>query len=114
MADGSDSFTTRRWTPPMEEPPAGSTADKRARATPRSNDLVTEDEAALRFAERYSGKFRYCHDHGAWFQWTGSIWKQNGTGLAFHYARELARQIADGEADKVRTVASKAAFAGAV
>ncbi len=76
--------------------------------------LVTEDEAAIRFAERYRGKLRYCHDHGAWFEWSGSIWKRNGTGLAFHFARELARQLVDGEQAKVRVQGSKAAFAGAV
>lgn len=76
--------------------------------------LVTEDEAAIRFAERYRGKLRYCHDHGAWFEWSGSIWKRNGTGLAFHFARELARQLVDGEEAKVRVQGSKAAFAGAV
>ena len=78
------------------------------------NDLLTEDEAAFRFAETYNDRLRYCHDHGAWFEWTGSIWKRNGTGLAFHWARELARKLAAEEPDKTRITASKAAFAAAV
>ncbi len=76
--------------------------------------LITEDQAALEFAERYKGRLRYCHDHGAWFEWTGAIWKKNGTGLAFHFARELARQLAEDENAKTRVTAGKAAFAGAV
>lgn len=89
-------------------------ADQASMADGIGNDLLTEDEAALRFAVLYTGRLRYCHDHGAWFEWTGSIWRKNATGLAFHWARELARQLAAEEADKTRMTASKAAFAGAV
>ena len=76
--------------------------------------LVTEDEGAILFAERHRGQLRYCWSHGAWFRWDGSIWRKNETAVAFHFAREMARQMAEGEDDKVRTTASKAAFAGAV
>ena len=76
--------------------------------------LVTEDEGAILFAERHRGELRYCHDHGAWFEWTGSIWKRNGTSKAFHFARELARQMAESQDRKTEITARKAAFAGAV
>ena len=76
--------------------------------------LVTEDEGAILFAERHRGQLRYCHAHGAWFEWDGAIWRRNGTCRAFHYARELARKMVEDEPDKVKKVASKAAFAGAV
>ncbi len=76
--------------------------------------LVTEDEGAILFAERHRGGLRYCWDHGCWFEWDGSIWRRNGTSRAFHYARELARQMAEGQDRKTETTARKAAFAGAV
>ncbi len=76
--------------------------------------LVTEDEGAILFAERHRGQLRFCHDHGAWFEWTGSIWKRNGTARAFHFARELARQMAESQDRKTEVTARKAAFAGAV
>jgi len=79
-----------------------------------SNELVTEDQAGLRFAHRHSGRLRYCHTTGKWFEWTGAIWKVNETALAFHFARELAREIAASEDDKVRYIAGKASFAGGV
>ncbi len=76
--------------------------------------LVTEDEGAILFAERHQGQLRFCHDHGAWFEWTGSIWKRNGTARAFHFARELARQMAESQDRKTEVTARKASFAGAV
>ncbi len=76
--------------------------------------LVTEDEGAIHFAERHRGQLRFCHDHGSWFEWDGSIWRKNGTARAFHYARELARQMAENQDRKTETTARRAAFAGAV
>jgi hypothetical protein len=40
----------------------------------RSNELVTEDQAAIEFAEIYSGRLRFCHSAGSWFEWTGTRW----------------------------------------
>ena len=79
-----------------------------------SVDLVTEDGGAQRFAALYADRLRFCHDAGAWFEWTGDIWRQNRTGVAFHWARELARELAEHEPDKVRYVSSKTSFAGGV
>ena len=59
-----------------------------------SNELVTEDQAAIEFARRHAGHLRFCHDAGAWYEWNGSIWRQNRTGLAFQFARQLARDLA--------------------
>jgi putative DNA primase/helicase len=83
-------------------------------AAPRSNELVTEDQAAQEFVRRYRDRLRYCHDAGAWFEWGGSIWRQNRTGVAFHWARELARDLAAHEPDKIRYVTSKTSFAAGV
>src|SRR5215207_4597035 len=73
---------------------------------PSSNDLVTEDNAALRFAELYRDRLRYCCDTGAWFEWDGTAWRRNRTGLAFTWARELARDLASEEVDRVRYITS--------
>ena len=37
-----------------------------------SNELVTEDQAAIEFARRYEGSLRFCHDAGAWYEWAAS------------------------------------------
>lgn len=93
--------------------------DEKDTMTPRptasfSNELVTEDQAAIEFAQLYSGRLRFCHDAGAWFEWTGARWKENRTGLAFTYARELARRLAATEQDRIRYITSKTSFAGGV
>ena len=79
-----------------------------------SNDVVTEDGAALRFAELHADRLRFCHDAGRWFLWTGNVWEENRTGVAFQWARELARALAENEPEKTRFIASKAAFAASV
>ena len=87
---------------------------KRPRSVPASAQIVTEDVAAQRFAELHEDSLRYCHDHGAWFKWDGAIWRKNITGIAFQWARELVRELAASEPDKIRYVTSKSAFAGSV
>jgi putative DNA primase/helicase len=42
------------------------------------------------------------------------VWRQNRTGMAFLWARELARRMSMSEPDKVRYVTSKTSFAGGV
>jgi putative DNA primase/helicase len=78
------------------------------------NDIVTEDNAAQAFADLHQDRLRFCHDTGAWFEWDGAIWKRNRTGLAFQWARKLARQLASSESSKVRYVTSKTSFAAGV
>jgi putative DNA primase/helicase len=80
----------------------------------RSDDIVTEDGTAQRFAELYGGKLRYCHDRGAWFVFDEGIWRENRTGLAFQYARELARNVSEKEAVRTRFIVSKTSFAAGV
>ncbi len=84
------------------------------RPDPRSNELVTEDGAALRFAERHRDQLRFCHSHGAWFLWDGCIWRRDNVGVAFDWARQLARRLAVEEPDKVRYITSKTSFASGV
>jgi putative DNA primase/helicase len=58
------------------------------------NDIVTEDSAAIEFVERHCDNLRYCHSIGAWHRWNGVYWTIDRTFVAFHWARELARQLA--------------------
>ena len=77
-------------------------------------DTITEDDAALRFADEYKGRLLYCHDRGSWMLWDGAIWHPEGTGLAFHWARELARELSELNDGKGRAVTGKTSFASGV
>jgi putative DNA primase/helicase len=72
---------------------------------------VTEDSAALEFAERHGNELRYDHEMGKWFRWNGKFWECERTKLAFDWARKLARELAGASPSKQL---SKIAFAAAV
>ena len=77
-------------------------------------NIVTEDAAALLFTERHRNALLFDHDIGKWFVWTGSRWQCERTALAFSWARNLARELAAKEPDKVRYTTSKTSFAAGV
>jgi putative DNA primase/helicase len=81
---------------------------------PTWNGLVTEDSAAQHFAELFQSKLRYCHTTGTWFEWTGQVWTRDRTGLAFQWARELARDLSRDELPRARYINSKTSFASGV
>jgi putative DNA primase/helicase len=85
-------------------------ANGQAQAKKAASPHISEDAAALEFARLYRGKLLFDHDVGAWFEWTGSRWKREGTGLALEWARQLARKLSDGQPASVR----KTAFASGV
>src|ERR1700756_4168345 len=66
------------------------------------NDVISEDSAAQQFVELHGDTLRYCHSHGKWFRWNGFYWEINNTSLAFHFARELARQLAEDQENRKR------------
>jgi putative DNA primase/helicase len=76
--------------------------------------IVTEDSAAQKFVEKYRDRLRFCHSSGAWFVWDDVAWRPNKTGLAFQWAREMARGLSQSQPDRVRYVTSKTTFAGGV
>jgi putative DNA primase/helicase len=80
----------------------------------RQGDLVTEDHAAQEFARLHSGQLRYDHSTGSWYEWTGAVWQTNCTRRAFHWARELARKLAQSEPDRIRYATCKTGFAHGV
>ena len=71
-------------------------ADHASAADGQATDLVaidpTEDAIALVFAARHADTLRYCHDWGMWLQWNGTRWERERRRLAFHFAREFARE----------------------
>lgn len=79
-----------------------------------TNAPLTEDGAALEFAQFYADELRYCHDRKRWFRWDGAIWRPDRTDIALHYARELARDLSKREDAKGLVVASKTSFAAGV
>jgi putative DNA primase/helicase len=82
--------------------------------TATTNDVITEDSAALQFIERHSDKLRFCHSRGRWLHWNGHYWEVNTTCLAYHWARELARQLAENADKKSRVKISSTGFASGV
>ena len=107
---GEYRFNLESNLPPVE--PTSVLPSLRARRS--SNEIVTEDSGALEFARLYADRLRFDHDAGVWREWTGSIWRESKKGLAFHFARELARDLTANEPDKVRYVSSKTSFAAGV
>jgi putative DNA primase/helicase len=79
-----------------------------------ANDIITEDSAALQFVELHVNDLRFCHSTGSWFRWNGTIWAQDKTGIAFHWARELARELSEDQDERKRFITNKTAFAAGV
>lgn len=75
---------------------------------------LSEDAAALLFEERFKGRLLHDHDAGRWLEWTGVHWRPDRTDRALHYARELARQMAEDRSPKVRVAGGKTSFAAGV
>jgi putative DNA primase/helicase len=75
---------------------------------------ISEDHAALEFARRFGGRLLYCHDTGAWFRWDETVWHRDATGLAFHWARELARTFAKGAAPRDQYITGRTTFSAGV
>lgn len=89
---------------------------RRQRSALPLDELVTEDSATIRFVELYADSLRFCHDHRAWFEWTGAAWRKNRIGIALRWARELARELGRslGDDPKAKAILGKTAFAAGV
>jgi putative DNA primase/helicase len=79
-------------------PKALKTAKRSNGAAPRKSNGpdLTEDAAAIIFAEKYRAELRYCHDTGDWFRWNGNIWQRETTALAFDWCRSTCRTLGTG------------------
>ncbi|MFL5289678.1 MAG: phage/plasmid primase, P4 family [Rhodopila sp.] len=79
------------------------------------DELITEDSAALAFTEAHRDELRFDHHAGAWYRWTGLAWRKEETKLAFSWARQVARRLAQQvDNDKAIVAAGRAAFAAGV
>lgn len=58
---------------------------------------VSEDAIAQAFTDKYGGRLRFDHTAGKWFGWDGVRWRKDSTALAFHFARQLGRELTDGQ-----------------
>lgn len=83
------------------------------KSTPASPPLIAasanEDAIADAFAERHRSELRFCHDWGSWLRWDGSRWERERKRLAFHFARQAAR---DANAENKATPAKASTAAG--
>jgi putative DNA primase/helicase len=75
---------------------------------------LTEDGVALAFTARFAGRLRFDHDAGQWFEWTGDRWKADGTGLAFSWCRQVARDLSQGAKEGERATVRRRSFAAGV
>lgn len=57
----------------------------------------SEDKIALAFTASHKNDMRFDWDAGCWYQWDGARWAEDGTGSAFHFAREIGRLLGDGK-----------------
>jgi putative DNA primase/helicase len=77
---------------------------------------ANEDAIADRFAEKFKDTLRYCHSWATWLRWDEICWVHDDRKLAFHFAREAAREAnVDGKATpaKASTAAGVERFAQA-
>ncbi len=120
-ADGDFRYFERAWTRSRADATGGvglrntSNGSLRHGSAVRGDSAVlSEDAAAQEFTAAYEGELLYDHDVGRWFMWCGTHWQVNNTELAFHYARELAREMAANKGPRERLSGGKAAFAASV
>lgn len=57
---------------------------------------MSEDAIALAFTRQHGSSLLFDHHIGKWFRWTGTHWQRDETGLAFEFARQLARSLGEG------------------
>src|SRR5258707_5967068 len=94
----------------LKKKPQHKKVRKASARTTMSAGVLTEDRVAIEFTKACAERFRYCHHASAWFEWTGSIWIQNETGVVREIIRELTRALSVGEAPKDLSRVNKASF----
>ena len=66
----------------------------------------SDDALALQFAREQADKLRYVAEWDRWYCWTGTVWRQERTLLAFDLVRDLCRRVARTANDGGRSLAS--------
>ena len=54
---------------------------------------ATQDNVEIVFRRHFAGRLVYAHAWGCWLVWDGTRWVREQTGLAFNFAREIARKM---------------------
>jgi len=84
-------------------------------AAPPTGDVeLTEDAVARAFSARFAARLRYDHDIGAWYQWEGDHWRQDGTDLALDWCRAIAREQSTAAKGRVKATVRRRSFASGV
>jgi hypothetical protein len=69
----------------------------------------TQENVALIFSRKHSGKLLYIHSRGKWLEWDGTRWNLENTQKAFDFAREISRRV---NTDGKSSVASASFYGG--
>lgn len=77
--------------------------------------VFSDEDLALRFADRHADDLRYVAAWGKWFRWTGTHWQQDDTLYAFHLARTVCREASaecnlEREAKRIASAQTEAAI----
>ena len=92
MADGEAAIRAAVASAAAHEPPALDAPD------------LSEDQLALRFAEKHQHRLRHVAAWGKWFLFDGSTWREDATLMTMSWSRTICRDAA-GEAGKRAAVA---------
>lgn len=69
---------------------------ERPKPKPQHSEAVigSDDHLAIEFTRRHGDGLRYVAVWGRWLRWTGAVWTEETTLLAYDYARHLCREFA--------------------
>lgn len=71
-----------------------------------SEEALTEDAIALRFANCFSNLLLYSHTDGCWYRWVETHYRPDKTRLAFDWARDLIRALNENQSAKLASAST--------
>ena len=75
----------------------------------------SDESLALRFTAQHGDTLRYVAAWGRWYEWTGSVWREDNTLRVFDLARRLCRQAsAECQTERVASAVASAKTVAAV
>jgi putative DNA primase/helicase len=84
------------------------------RALVHDRGVVTQDGVAQVFADRFADELRFCHTARSWYRWVDTHWAKDETATAFHFVRELGRELTDAATNPELKEVRRVTFAGGV
>ena len=84
------------------------------RALVHDRGVITQDGVAQVFADRFADELRFCHTARSWYQWVDTHWAKDETATAFHFVRELGRELTDAATNPELKEVRRVTFAGGV